>query len=70
MVEGQITSGLAAVDPWVVAQDIVRGKLVRTLLLRKRLHNEPLDTVEVVGFGEMLQEPYDRVFISEVIIFG
>jgi hypothetical protein len=51
------------------AQDIVRIILGRTLWIRKNLHNEPLDTVDVVGFGKILQEPDDRVFIGEIIIF-
>src|SRR5437867_2120534 len=49
-------------------QDIFRIESGRTLLLRKSLDNEALDTGEVVGFGEMLQEPDDRVFIGEIII--
>ena len=36
------------------AQDIVRITWGRTLLLRKSLDNEPLDTAEVMGFGELL----------------
>jgi hypothetical protein len=50
-------------------QDIFRVKLVRALLLCKSLYNEPLDAMEVVGLGEMLQEPYDRVLIEAIIIF-
>ena len=47
------------------AQDLFRLKLVRALLLRKSLHNEPFDTVKVVGFGELLQEPDNRIFITQ-----
>jgi hypothetical protein len=52
------------------AQNIFRLKLVRTLLLRKSLHNETLDTGKVVCFGEMVQEPDDCAFIDEIIKFG
>ena len=45
------------------------GEIRTPLLLRKSLQYETLDTVEVVGFGELLQEPYNRVLIGEIIIF-
>jgi hypothetical protein len=51
------------------AQDIVRVTLGRTLLLRKSLDNETLDTVDVVGFRKMLQKPDDRIFIDEIVKF-
>ena len=50
------------------AQDNFRITLGKTLLLRTSLHNETLDTAEVVGCGKPLQEPDDRVFIGKMII--
>jgi hypothetical protein len=66
---------LAPGMPQVVSQEfdherLFWGEIRRPLLLRKSLKYETLHTVEVVGFGETLQEPYDRVFISEIIIFA
>ena len=51
------------------AQDIFRITLGRTLLLRKSLKHEGLNALDVVGVGEMVQQPDDRLFIGESVIF-